>query len=347
MTKLKVGIIGLGMGRHHARQFAKHPNCDVVALADLNTDLLKQLGDELKVEKRYTNAEEMLQNETLDIACIATPNTFHKPLTLAAFEAGAHVLCEKPMAMNAKEAREMLAASKAANKRLMINFSFRFTPQSSQIKKEVESGILGDIYYARTEWLRRRGLPGFGGWFGQKALSGGGPLIDLGVHRLDLALWLMGHPKPTWVMASTCNAIASKLAEKNGYAFDVEDFATAMIKFENGATIDLAASWASNIKENELIQTRLLGTDGGLIQRNCNEGYAFEAEVYVERNGSQFDMKPHGNAPDATSPMAHFADCIINDVPHTATGEEGLLVMEILDAIYASAEKGEPVKIED
>ena len=255
------------------------------------------------------------------------PNTFHKPLTLAAFEAGAHVLCEKPMAMNAEEAREMLAASKAASKRLMINFSFRFTPQSLQLKKEVETGILGDIYYARTEWLRRRGLPGFGGWFGQKALSGGGALIDIGVHRLDLALWLMGYPKPTWVMASTCNAIASKLAKKSGSKFDVEDFATAMIKFENGATIDLAASWASNIKENELMQTRLLGTDGGLIQRNRGEGYDFEAEIYLERNGSQFDMQPHGKAPDATSAMAHFADCIINDVPHTATGEEGLLVM--------------------
>jgi predicted dehydrogenase len=345
MTKLKVGIIGLGMGRHHAREFAKHPNCDVVALADLNTDLLEQLGDELKVEKRYTNAEEMLQNESLDIVCIATPNTFHKPLTLAAFKAGAHVLCEKPMAMNAKEAREMLAASKAANKRLMINFSFRFTPQSFQIKKEVESGILGDIYYARTEWLRRRGMPNFGGWFGQKALSGGGPLIDLGVHRLDLALWLMGYPKPTWVMASTCNAIASKLAEKSGCTFDVEDFATAMIKFENGATLDLAASWASHIKESERIQTRLLGTEGGLIQRNRGEGYEFESEIYFDKNGSHYDMQPHGTAPNVTSAMAHFADCIINDEPHMATGEEGLLVMELLDAIYASAEKGEPIRM--
>ncbi len=345
MSNLRVGVIGLGMGRNHVREFGNHPQCDVVAISDLSQERLDEQGNEYGVETRYTNPEEMIAGEGLDIVCIATPNMFHKPLALAAFNAGAHVLCEKPMAMNAEEAREMLAASKAANKRLMINFSFRFTPQSWQLKKEVETGILGDIYYARTEWLRRRGLPGFGGWFGQKALSGGGPLIDLGVHRLDLALWLMGYPKPTWVMASTRNAIASKLAEKEDCTFDVEDFATAMIKFENGATLDLSASWASHIKERERMRTRLLGTEGGLIQRNRGEGYEFQAELYIDRNGSHYNMQPHGAPPGVASPMAHFADCIINDRPHTATGEEGLLVMEILDAVYASAEKGEPVRI--
>jgi len=345
MSNLKVGVIGLGMGRCHVSDFARHPQVDVVAIADMDTERLTEIGDEHSIEQRYTDAGEMLAKESLDIVCIATPNNLHKPMTLAAFEAGAHVLCEKPMALNAEEAHEMLAAAKAAGKRLMINFSFRFTPQSQQLKREVESGILGDIYYARTEWLRRHFLPRFGGWFGQKALSGGGALIDLGVHRLDLALWLMGHPKPTWVMASTYDSIASELAAKQDCTFDVEDLATAMIKFDNGATLDLAASWVSHIKEAELMQTRLLGTKGGLVQRNRNEGYEFEAELYVDRNGSHYDMRPHGDPPDGTNAMAHFADCIINGVPHTATGEEGLLVMEILDAIYASAEKGEPVRV--
>ena len=345
MNNLKVGVIGLGMGRWHVEAFSAHPRAEVVAIADPDTGRLAELGDKHSIAGRYTYAEEMLANETLDIVAVATPNKFHKPLTIAALEAGAHVLCEKPMAMNAAEAREMLTASKTADKRLMINFSYRFTPEAARLKQEVDSGTLGDIYYARTEWLRRRGLPGFGGWFGQKAMSGGGPLIDLGVHRLDLALWLMGYPVPTWVMASTCNPIASRLAKQSGRAFDVEDFATAMIKFEDGATLDLTASWASNIKEQELMQTRLLGTEAGLIQRNRNEGYEFEAEIYLERNGNQYDMQPHGKAQDGTSPMGHFVDCILNNVPHTATGEEGLLVMEILDAIYASAEKGEPIKI--
>lgn len=346
MNSLKVGVIGLGMGRCHVGDFAKHPHVSDVAIADMDAGRLAEIGDEHGIKRRYTDAKEMLARESLDIVCIATPNNTHKPLTLAAFDTGAHVLCEKPMALNAAEAREMLAAAKEAGKRLMINFSFRFTPQSLQLKKEVESGALGDIYYARTEWLRRCGMPHFGGWFGQKAISGGGPLIDLGVHRLDLALWLMGHPKPTWVMASTYDFIASERAAKQDCAFDVEDFATAMIKFENGATLDLAASWASHIKEAELMQTRLLGAKGGLVQRNRNEGYEFEAELYVDRNGIHYDMQPHGNPPDGTNAMAHFVDCIVNDVPHTATGEEGLLVMEILDAIYASAETGEPVRIQ-
>ncbi len=346
MDKIRVGLIGLGgIGLCHARNFAGNANATVVAISDLNEQLLEEVAAEHQVENRYTDAYEMLEKETLDIVCISTPNKFHKPYAIAAFNAGSHVFCEKPMAMNAAEAEEMLAASKASGKRLMIDFSYRFSPAAVQIKKEVESGVLGDIYYARTEWLRRRGLPGFGGWFGQKALAGGGPLIDLGVHRLDFALWLMDFPKPTWVMGSTYDPIASKLAEKEDCVFDVEDFATAMIKFENGATLDLTASWASNIKENEWMATRLLGSEGGLVQKNINEGYEFEAEVYIERNGSQYDMKPHGKINDVLCASDHFIDCIINDKQHTATGEEGLLVMELLDAIYASAESGEPIRL--
>ncbi len=346
MDKIRIGVIGLGgIGRGHVKSFAGNANATVVAISDLNEQLLKEIGDNNEVANRYTDAYEMLEKEAVDVVCIATPNKFHKPYAIAAFKAGLHVFCEKPMAMNATEAEEMLAASKTAKKRLMIDFSYRFSPAAVQIKKEVESGVLGDIYYARSEWLRRRGLPGFGGWFGQKALAGGGPLIDLGVHRLDFALWLMDFPKPTWVMGSTYDPIARKLAEKEDCVFDVEDFSTAMIKFENGATLDLTASWASNIKENELMATRLLGTEGGLVQKNINEGYEFEAEVYIERNGSQYDMKPHGKSKDVLSASDHFIECIINDKPHTATGEEGLLVMELLDAIYASAESGEPIKL--
>jgi predicted dehydrogenase len=291
----------------------------------------------------------MLEAEELDVVSVATPNKFHKALTIAALEAGCHVLCEKPMAMNAAEGREMLAAAKQAGKRLMINFSYRFTEHSQALKAQVDAGMLGQVYFARTVWHRRRGLPKFGGWFGQKALSGGGPLIDLGVHRLDLALWLMGYPKPVWVMGSTYNPIASALAEEAGVEYDVEDLAVGMIRFENGATLELEASWATNIQEKELMETRLFGTKGGLVQRNCNEGYEFEAEIYVEQNGSHFDMKLHSsNRPDwLKGAMYHLIDCIVKDQSHPAPGEEGLLVMEILDAIYTSAAEGRPVRIED
>lgn len=345
MKKLRVAVIGLGMGRHHVQEFQNHPNSRVVAIADPDVTRLEEVGKKHKIRKRYTKAEEMLKKEAFDIVCVATPNKFHAPLTIAALEAGCHVLCEKPMAVNADEARKMLEAARKANRRLMINFSFRFTPQSWALKREVDSGALGKIYFARTIWLRRRGMPGFGGWFGQKALAGGGPLIDLGVHRLDLALWLMGYPKPKWVMGSTYDYLAKARAKKERKVFDVEDFAIGLVRFSNGATLEIEASWAGNIKERELMETRILGTKGGLVQRNRNEGYDFEVELYLERNGCQYDLTPHPPIPDVTSPMAHFVDCIVNNKPHIATGEEGLIVMQLLDAIYESAKKGEPVSL--
>ena len=345
MDKLRVGVIGLGMGRNHIAGYQGHPGAEVVALADPNAARLKEIGDKYGVASRYASAEEMLERERLDVVSIATPNKYHLELTLAAIASGAHVLCEKPMAMNAAEGRQMLEAAQRAQKRLMINFSYRFTEQSMALKSLVDEGILGDVYFARTVWHRRRGLPGFGGWFGQKALSGGGPLIDLGVHRLDLALWLMGYPKPVWVMGSTYNPIATALAREQGAPFDVEDLAVALIKFDNGATVALEASWAANISERELMETRLLGTKAGLVQRNLDETYKFEAEVYLERGGAHYNMKLHGPTRPVPTPMAHFVESILNDTPHIASAEEGLRVMTILDAIYASAARGEPVRV--
>lgn len=345
MDEIRLGVIGLGMGRNHVAGFQSHPRARVVAVADMNERLLNEIADRYGVEKRYTSAEDMLAKEHLDAVSIATPNKFHAPLTLAAIAAGCHVLCEKPMAMNAAEAREMLDAAQQAGKRLMINFSYRFNEMSMALKQQVDAGLLGEIYFGRTVWHRRRGLPGFGGWFGQKALSGGGPLIDLGVHRLDLALWLMGYPKPVWVMGSTYQHLGSALAQKQGKTFDVEDLAAGMIRFENGATLIVEASWAANIKESEFMETRLYGTRAGLVQRNLDEGYRFEAEIFLEKDGAHFDMKLHPPYPPVTSSYYHFVDCLATGKPHLATGEEGLRVMQILDALYQSAAEGRPVEI--
>lgn len=345
METLRIGVIGLGMGRHHIAGYQSHPGAQVVAASDVDENRLSEICDKYNVPQRYTSVADMLANERLDVVSVATPNRYHKELALAAFAAGCHVLCEKPMAMSAAEGREMLAAAQQAGKRLMINFSYRFSDQSVALKQQVDSGMLGDIYFARTVWHRRRGLPGFGGWFGQKELSGGGPLIDLGVHRLDLALWLMGYPRPVWVLGSTYNPIGSAMAARQGKQFDVEDLAVGLVKFENGATLELEASWATNMKESEFMETRLYGTKAGLVQRNLDETYKFEAEIYLEKEGAHFDMKLHPPVPGAVSPYVHFVDAILNDRPHTAPGEEGLLVMEILDAIYRSAAEGGPVQI--
>jgi predicted dehydrogenase len=341
---LTCAVIGLGMGRGHAQAYHNNPHATLVAVVDLDAkrcqDAVKEYGC-----KAYADVTEMLRVEKPDLVSIATPNVFHAPLAIQAFAAGAHVLCEKPMAMNAEEGRSMLAAAKKAGRRLMINFSYRFSPATYFLKQQVDAGVLGSVYAGRTVWHRRRGMPGFGGWFGQKKLAGGGPLIDLGVHRLDLALWLMGHPRPQWVLANTFAPIATRKALEQGKAYDVEDSAFAMIRFADGAMLDLEASWAVNQGPNEFMETRLYGTEGGLIQNNVGEGYEFSSTIHIEKGGVQYDLSPHAPIPAAISAYDHFIAAIRNNTPHTATGEEGLLVMEILDAVYASAARGEPVQL--
>lgn len=350
--KLRCGVVGLGIGQCHVAGYRSHPNAELVAVADIDPVRLEEIGNKkLNVAKRYSTLTEMLANEDLDIVSIATPNKFHAPLTIEALKAGCHVLCEKPMAMNVKEAEEMIKVAKSVGKRIMIDFSYRTSEQSVALKRAVESGTLGDIYYARTQWLRRRGAPlGTQGWFRRKELSGGGPLLDLGVHRLDLALWLMNYPKPVWVMGSAYNHLAQKLQAQDGHQYDVEDLAVALVKFENGATLEVEASWLTNIRENELMSTRLLGTKAGLLQHNKTDGadfggYTFDAEIFTELAGCQYDMKLHPPVPAATSHFYNFVDAILNDKPHDATGEQGLLVMQILEAIYKSAKTGKPVQI--
>ncbi len=286
--KLKVGIIGLGIGRVHISGYKSHPSVDVAAICDLDKARLEACAREFSIPKTYSAPDEMFRDADLDAVSIATPNKFHTPLTLSALNAGLHVLCEKPMAMNTAEAIKMNQAAKKARKKLMINFSFRFSPMSFALKRQVESGVVGDIYYGRTLWHRRRGLPGFGGWFGIRELAGGGPLIDLGVHRLDLALWLMGYPEPKSAFGSTYNMIAKKMAKEQNKKFSVEDLACGIVKFKNNATLILEASWALNIHDAEYMETLLCGTKGGLRQRNVNGGFELEAEVYTNEGPGSF-----------------------------------------------------------
>ncbi len=345
LKKLRVGVIGLGIGRGHIRGYQGHRAAEVAALADTDEARLAEVGEEAGVAARYADAVEMLKKEDLDVVSVATPNRFHAPLAIAALRAGAHVLCEKPMAMNAREAARMNAVAREAKRRIMINFSYRFSAPSQALRRVVDKGVLGEVYFGRTIWHRRRGMPRFGGWFGQKALSGGGPLIDLGVHRLDLALWLMGYPEPEWVLGNTYDRIASRLAREQHKAFDVEDLASAMIRFRGGASLVVEASWAANIAEPELMETRLLGTKGGLHQFNLEGTYKFGARYYTERRGVLADhdvVPPKRLIPDA---CWHFIDCIVKDKPHLATGEEGATVMKLLDAIYLSAARGRPVRV--
>lgn len=358
-AKLKAGVIGLGMGGGHLWGYLEHPDVEVVAIADRREDRRALLPSKWPAFKGkvYNEGIDMIRSEKLDILSVAVPNNQHAELTIAGLEAGANVLCEKPMAMNAREAQAMLDTAKRCNRKLGIDFSYRFNPQSRAMKDMIDAGTIGNIYYGRTVWLRREGIPGLsssdfnvgggspmGSWFFDKEQSGGGPLIDLGVHRLDLALWLMGYPEPEWVLASTYAKFGPKWAEKAKLSYTVEDLACAMIKFKNGATLELDASWACNIKERELQTLRLLGEEGGLYQYNLNEGYTYQVECYKRIAGRSFDCAMHDAKP---TPHAFqlFADAVRDDKPFLVQPEDGVTVMKILDAVYESAKTGAPVRI--
>lgn len=344
--KLRMGVVGVGMGKNHAKGFQSHPSAELVALCDMDEKRLDAVAAELNVPQRYTDAKRMFREAGLDAVGVATPNKFHAPVTIAALEAGLHVLCEKPMAMNAKEAARMNAAARKARKNLMINFSYRFSDMSYALKQQVDAGVIGDIYYGRTVWHRRRSGVIVGGRpsFVTKELSGGGPLIDLGVHRLDLALWLMGYPEPVAVSGSTYDILARQIAAKRNRTITVEDLACGIVKFRNGATLIVEASWALNIKEQEHMVTMLCGTKGGLVQKNVGGGYQFTAEAYTEEGGHLFTKTLDWSMVSAPSPYHEFVNSIVEKRPPLATGEEGLKVMKILDGIYTSAKTGREVR---
>ncbi|MBI4978100.1 MAG: Gfo/Idh/MocA family oxidoreductase [Spirochaetes bacterium] len=342
-SKIKVAVIGLGIGKSHLKGYQSHPDAEIVAVCDLNQELGAQIAAEYKVPKIFTDAEKMFKECELDAVSVCTPNKFHAPLTMTALEHGLHVLCEKPMAMNTDEAIQMNDLAKKKKKNLMINFSYRFNPMSYALKQEVDKGTFGDIYFGRTVWHRRRGMPKFGGWFGDKELSGGGPLIDLGVHRVDLALWLMGYPEPVSVFGSTYNPIAMEQAKKENKKYTVEDLACGIVKFKNGATLIVEASWAANIKDKEEMNTRLCGTKGGLMQYNLNGEYKFEADMYTDSDGFFYTKKLDFTTAQVPAPAYEFVDSIKNKRPPLATGDEGIKVMKILDGIYTSAATGKQV----
>ncbi|MHB9034456.1 MAG: Gfo/Idh/MocA family protein, partial [Anaerolineae bacterium] len=294
--------------------------------------------------KAYTSYEEMLAAGGLDGVSVALPNFLHARVAIAALRAGCNVLCEKPMALNAAQAADMLKTSKEVSKKLMIHFNYRFSPPSQFLKRYVDEGNLGTIYYAKTHWLRVNGIPKLGGWFGIKELSGGGPLIDLGVHRLDLAMWLMGYPRAKSVSAYTSGLLGARIARDAGVKYDCEDLTAALIRLENGSVINLEVSFAGGTDKAEDMVTGIYGTNGAAIQRNRGEGYDFEAVVLENVAGILSQVNPK-SLPRCPSAIEHFVDCIIKDCQPEASAENGLEMMRIIDAIYKSAAEGHEVTV--
>ena len=343
--KVRFAVVGVGgVGRWHAERLHAARNAALVGICDVDAERLQQVGDRLGVSWRTTSYEEVLACEDVEAVVVALPNYLHAPVSVAALRAGKHVLCEKPMARTLSEAEEMAAASRQSGRKLMVHFNYRFTPAAMALHEVTQSGRLGQVYHARSWWHRTRGIPGLGGWFTRKECSGGGPLVDLGVHRLDLALWLMGYPRPAAVTAATHNYLGKAIAARAGAEFDVEDMATAFIRFADGATLVLEASWAANGELPEEMWTQVYGTQAGIIHRNVAGRYEFEALLFAEQGG-HYGPAPLTLPPAVETPQEHFARCLIEGREPLVTLEQALTTMRIIDAAYRSAERRQEVHL--
>jgi predicted dehydrogenase len=190
--RLRAGVIGLGWaGQQHMAAYAAAPGVDLVALAGMEADARQQLGDayDIPEDRRYRDWRELIDHGQLDLLSVAAPTTLHAPIAVAALDAGMHVLSEKPMAEDADTAQIMVDAADRNDRVLDVSFNHRRRGHVQALKKIIDAGVLGRIYYAKAGWLRREGIPGLGSWFTRRATAGGGPLMDLGVHMLDIALY--------------------------------------------------------------------------------------------------------------------------------------------------------------
>lgn len=351
MEQLKVGIIGAGsISGNHLHGYAQLPQVKIQAICDLNRERAQKAADQYGAPGVYTDLNEMLAKEQLDAVSVTCWNNAHAEASIAALQAGVNVLCEKPLAMSAKQAQLMVEAEKQSGKLLMVGFVRRFFEGTIFVKDAVDNGDLGDIYWVRTGCIRRCGNPG--GWFSDSKRSGGGPVIDLSVHMVDEARYLLGKPKAVSVSAATFNKIGSKANTKgvswyksqdyDGFC-DVEDAATALVRFDNGAVLNVEVSWTLDT-DNERTYFEMFGSKGGAV-----------AEPYIKlmssRSDYMTDLSPVVDGEDVGAAfdkeIAHFIECIQTGQPCRNPGQDGVELMKILDAIYLSAKEGREVYLED
>jgi len=345
MKKIGVGIIGSGgiAQSVHIPGYQKLENVEVLAVADANPAVAEAAATKFNIPHQFTDYLQMLEMPEIQVVSVCTPNYLHRDATIAACKAGKHVLCEKPIAMNAKEGKEMVDAARANKVKFTVGYNQRCSKEAIAIKRFVDDGLLGEVYYARAQALRRRGIPGWG-VFTQKDKQGGGPLIDIGVHILDLTLYLMGHPKPVSGAGMSCakfgprEGVLGLMGQWDPKIFSVEDFAVGLVKFDNGAALCLESSFCANIQK-DVMDSTLLGTNGGAS--------VFPPTIMREESGaltvshitSLRDIQSHGEN------IRRFIQAIVDDTEPLVTGEQALMVAQIIDAIYESQETGKEVRL--
>lgn len=350
-SKIKVGIIGLGaIGKVHAGAYEAVDGVEVAAICDLDPDRLAALGNQFGVDARFADYREMLKTD-IDAVSICVGNAFHHETALAALGAGKHILLEKPMAMNAAEAVEIEAAGIAANRVVQIGMVRRQFTACRILRERIQRGDFGDIYHMRTVMIRRRGIPGLGGWFTSRQASGGGPMIDLGVHWFDVAMYLSDLWYPTHVSAKTYARFGRDMRQyryvnmwagppKYDGVFDVEDYSTGMFRFGDRATLSFEIAWAANAEEESYVE--LLGDKAGvrifdgkpLTLRTEHQGLIADIELHAADDGNSFQLQARA-----------FAAACRGDAPPFATASQGVTVMKMLDAVYASNEQNREVEI--
>ncbi|MFS0725913.1 Gfo/Idh/MocA family protein [Paenibacillus sp. 1P07SE] len=354
---LKVALIGCGgiANGKHLPALSRNQNVVLVAFCDIVEDRAVQAAEKYGVPgaKTYTDYRELLKDQEIDVVHVLTPNDSHAEISIAAMEADKHVMCEKPMAKTAAEAREMVAAAKRTGKKLSIGYNNRFRPDSQYLKKVCEEGELGEIYYARAHAVRRRAVPTWGVFLDEEK-QGGGPLIDIGTHALDLTLWMMDNYKPVSVTGSVFHKLGQKENAANAWGpwdpakFTVEDSAVGFIKMENGATITLEASWALNTLEVDEAKCTLSGTEGGAdmkggLRINGEEkSRLYVKEIDLKGGGVAF-YEGSGGDKDIDVEAAAWINSILSDTDPVVLPEQALVVTEILEAIYESARTGKTV----
>jgi predicted dehydrogenase len=320
------------------------PDVEIVAMCDVSAAAIKKAQARgIETKHIFKDYREMMRMPDLDAVVIGLPNYLHAPVSIAALKAGKHVLCEKPIAESVASGKKIVDAAKRSRKAFfMMGYNNRFRGDSQWLKKCVEAGELGRIYYAKCGWVRRVGIPGGLSWFTKKKEAGGGPMIDLGVHVMDLTMWLMGFPKPV----SAFGASYAELGPRGvgywgkpsfGKQYEVEDLAHGLVKFANGASMVVETSWAQHT-EKERVYVELYGTEGGA----CLEPLT----LFSSKNGGHSDAKIQ--PPDVKQQeeeLKHFIGCIREGKQPMCTAEQGLVTMKIIDGIYKSAKTGGVVKL--
>lgn len=358
---IKVGVIGAGgMLRYHAEGF-RAAGAEIVAVADPAPGAADRAAATWNIAKAYDSVDRMLtESPELDAISIIVPNKFHAPLALQGLKAGKHVFCEKPPALSAAEVQELIDASEAAGKMLMFNFNNRARPESRAMKQYCDDGTIGTINSAQAKWIRRTGIPGFGGWFTTKALSGGGAVIDL-LHMIDLAMYFMGYPEPAHVLANTFDTFITDKGFKGPWGIpdradgvtDVETAAHGFVTFKTGQVLSLQVSWAELVKREEVSVTFQGTKAGGRVERlfahdGLDETAIDQCELYVQENGNSVNRTivtlPCEDMGRSSS-AKNFIEAIEGKAAPLNSPVQALRLMQIIDAIYASAASGKPVSI--